>query len=351
MNYLVTGATGFIGRNVVELLAQRGDTVHALCRNNSAPFPAGVKVFRGDILDIQSIRNAIDGCDGVFHLAAYARNWARNPKTFYDTNVGGLENVLHAAKEYSAGRVVFTSSSLTLGPSNGCPVGCSSTRTAPAFTEYEQSKCEAEELARSFVLQGQDIVIVNPTRVFGPGPLNEGNAVAKMIDWYIRGLWRFVLGTGNEIGNYVFVRDVAAGHIAAMERGRSGERYVLGGTNCSINDLFEMVRSLSDCDYKLFHLPQKAAILFATIEEFRGKMFNHQPLISPGWVRTFAQDWASDCTASVETIGYKITPLEDALSITLRWLEERNRSRSHAETAMTLRPQFDPEERVSEGFV
>jgi len=323
MKYLVTGANGFIGQHLVRMLTRQNHSVRALCRSShihpelSHP---GTEIFSGDILNLESVKNAVTGCDGVFHLAAYAHNWARNPKTFFDVNVGGFRNILEASLDSSVKRVVFTSSALTIGPSNGTPLDGSTPRILPPFTAYEQSKCEAETLARQYDSRQLNVITVNPARVFGPGPLNEGNAVAKMIDWYLCGKWRFILGDGSAMGSYVFVEDVARGHILAMEGGRSGERYLLGGENVSLNGLFDLVRSISGCRHSLFHIPEAMVLAFAQLEEILGRTLNIYPLVTRSWVKTFMRDWECDSSKSTREIGYTVTPLRESLESSITWL-------------------------------
>ena len=322
---LVTGATGFIGGHLARKLAERGEHVHALCRRsaNLAELQhENITIHYGDILDRKSIESAMEGCDRVFHLAAYARNWAKNPQTFIDINVGGLRNVLEAAQQQRIRRVVFTSSELTIGPSNGIPANESTDRTSGAFTEYENSKLLAEEEAKRYVRNGLDVVIVNPTRVFGPGLLSEGNSVTRMIQLYMEGKWRAILGDGNLVGNYAYVQDVIAGQILAMERGRAGERYVLGGENVSFHELFEAISDISGRRYRMFHLPGSLALLFSRFERQRARWTGGYPLITPGWVNVFLADWACS-TAKAETeLGYSVTPLREALANTIGWLED-----------------------------
>jgi farnesol dehydrogenase len=326
MSILVTGATGFIGRRLVELLARRGESVHILCRPtaNASFKENNIKIYLGDILDASSVARAAAGCDRVFHLAAYARNWAKDPRKFYEINVDGTQNVLDAAVKTSVIKVVLTSSAVTFGPSNGLAVDESVARRASFFTEYEHSKSLAEECVRHYVQKGLDVVIVNPTRVFGPGLLNESNAVTKMIHLYLQGKWRLILGDGRGIGNYAFVDDILQGYLLAMEAGRAGEKYILGGENASYNDLFAMVSDLSKRKYRVLHIPATLALFLANIEKLRAQWFHNYPLITPSWVKTFLADWAFSCARAQRELGYKITPLREALAITISWLEQQH---------------------------
>lgn len=214
-----------------------GHQVHTLCRptaNISSLKRDNIRILWGDVLDRSSVERAMKGCRRVYHLAAYARNWARDKTLFYDVNVGGLRNVLSAAVKMSVERVVFASSSLTLGPSNGSEVTEAAPSTGEYFTHYVHSKVLAEREVTSYRNEILEVVTVNPTRVFGPGLLTESNSVTRLIQWYVRGWWRLILGDGQATGNYVYAPDVIRGHIQAMETGQPGERYILGGSNVTL---------------------------------------------------------------------------------------------------------------------
>lgn len=322
MKTLVTGATGFIGGRLVEELTGRGEELVVLCRTGSsrpAGEHAGVSMIAGDILDRPSLDAAMTGCRRVYHLAGYAKNWAKDPTIFRRVNVDGLCNVLEAARASGVRRVVWTSSAVTPGPSNGTPVNEWTAREHSFFTDYECSKYLAEQRAREFSTQGLEVVTVNPTRVFGPGLLNEGNSVSKMIALYIAGKFRFVPGDGTAIGNYGYVDDVVNGMILAMESGRNGERYFLGGENKSYHEFFNMVSTVSGKRRRMFHLPAGLAMIFARLEELRSG-FGHHPLITRGWVRTFLSNWAVSLDKSRNELGYRPTPFADAVAETVGWI-------------------------------
>lgn len=323
MNILVTGGTGFIGTRLTSYLAGQGETVHTLGLPPAAPETSShpnIRSFFGDILSPADVERAMEGCDRVFHLAGYARNWAPHPRTFYDINVLGTETVLAAALKLGVRRVVHTSSNLTLGPSNGAAVTENTIRTTPFFTDYECSKFLSEDRARTYCGLGLEVVIVNPTRVFGPGPLNESNSVTKMISMYLAGTWRFVPGDGQAIGNNVFLEDLVRGYDAAMRYGRPGERYLLGGENISFNAFFDTLGSVTGCRHRIIHLPSGFALLLSREEQLRATLFHSYPLITPGWARIFLADWACSSGKAMNEFGYGITPFREAIRQTVSWL-------------------------------
>ena len=154
MKIFVTGATGFIGTHLVRALLQKGESIRIFCRPSSdvSTFnDRNLEIWRGELLDGEGLKKAMKGCDRVFHLAAYARNWAKDPRTFYEVNVEGLKNILEASLKGSVQKVVFTSSSLTIGPSHGTPVNESEVTTNHYYTEYQRSKSLAEAKAKEYV--------------------------------------------------------------------------------------------------------------------------------------------------------------------------------------------------------
>ena len=180
----------------------------------------------------------MDGCEQVYHLAAYAKNYAKSPNTFFDSNNNAVRMILSLALEKKVRKVLVMSTSMTFGPSNHHAVNEESIRSTQPLTLYEASKIEAEKTVSDFLGKGLEIVIVNPTRLFGPGLITEGNSVTKMIQLYLNGKFRLILGDGNSVGNYAFISDVVDGCINAMNKGRDGEKYILGGENLSYNQFF-----------------------------------------------------------------------------------------------------------------
>lgn len=326
----VTGGTGFVGDKLVASLLARGRSVRALARPTSERFAAErLEWVEGDILDRDSLRRALEGCSEVFHLAAYARNWAKDPATFSRLNVGGTRNVFEAAAESGVRRIVYTSTVVVFGPTpRGVVANEATPRSTPRFlTEYEETKSVAEREALDLVARGVPIVVVHPTRVYGPGKRTEGNSVSLMIDEYDRGRFPVVPGRGENVGNYVLVDDLVAGHLLAMEKGRVGERYILGGENISLAGLLRLVDVLTGKKHIQIGLPRPVAMSYARLERLKAEWLGLYPRITPGWVETFLEDWAYSSAKAETELGYRITPLREGVRRTLDWLHGRGGGR------------------------
>jgi nucleoside-diphosphate-sugar epimerase len=332
----VTGATGFIGTRLVQALTDRGERVRALSRRATPEVPPGfgfsdggplarpgVELVRGDITDRESLLRGMEGCDRVFHLAAYAKNWAPDPAVYDRMNVEGMHNVFDAAEKHGVRRVVWTSTQLTFGPT---PRGQTTDEETPRvtdrfLTDYERTKTLAERQAIQRAGKGLPLVIVNPGRVYGPGLLTEGNSVSLLIDQYDRGLVPILLNRGVNVGNWVLVDDVVQGHLLAMEKGRVGQRYMLGGENASLRQFFRTLDQVSGRRH--FQVPTFAlsALGFAWFQKKRADWFGIYPQITPGWVRTFITEWSHSSQKAERELGYRPTPLAEGLRITYEWLQ------------------------------
>jgi farnesol dehydrogenase len=328
----VTGGTGFVGNRLVAALLARGLFVRGLARPTSerpAAEAERLEWVTGDILDRDSLRRGVAGCNEVFHLAAYARNWAKDPSLFFRHNVEGARNVFEAAAEAGVRRIVYTSTVVVFGPTPRGVVGNEEmARTTPRFfTEYEESKAVAEKEALALASRDFPIVAVHPTRVYGPGKRTEGNSVSLMIDQYDRGRFPVVPGRGENVGNYALVDDVAEGHVLAMEKGRVGERYILGGENSSLKDLLRLVDELTRKKHVQFNLPRSVSMFYAGLEKRKAEWLGLYPRITPGWVETFLEDWAYTSVKAGLELGYRITPLREGIRRTLDWLHRQRGAR------------------------
>jgi nucleoside-diphosphate-sugar epimerase len=324
MKVFVSGATGFIGIQLVKRLVKEGHEVHALFRSefkaNLIRHP-GVKLCKGDILDHESLDHAMAGCEQAYHTAAFAGVWAKDPELVFRLNVDGAINVIEAAGRQGVRRVVLTSTAGILGPSANEAVHESSPAPESFFTDYEASKFQLEKQLLGRTDTDPEVVIVNPTRVYGPGYLSESNGVTKMIKQYVEGKWRLIPGKGNSSGNYVFVEDVVTGHLLAMLKGRPGERYVLGGENISYNQLFEFVREASGVRKKLFKIPLWIMLAAAGVMKGFSKISGLPPLIVPNLIRKFNHNWIVSSEKAIRELGYQPINALTGIQLTVKWIK------------------------------
>ena len=327
MKIFLTGATGYIGAQLAKQLASQGHTVHALFRSQNKTGDLRseeyILLFLGDIMDKESLEKAMEGCDAVFHVAAFAKPWHKDPQTFYRLNVQGAENVFITAKMVGVKRVVFTSTAGVISPSNGAPSDEKTPRNTPLSTHYEKSKAQAEMLANSLNSSGLEIITVNPSRVYGPGLLSDSNGVTRMVKLYLEGKFRVLPGDGKSIGNYVYISDVVEGHIKAMQHGRAGERYILGGENASFIQFFETLSSVAGKDFRLFKLPISVMTMAAKAMEVRANLTGASPIITPPFVKKYLYDWDLSSAKAERELSYRPISLEDGLAKTLTWIKDQ----------------------------
>lgn len=320
MSILVTGSTGFIGSRLCMQLAREGHRVHALYRSREL-IPAithpNIIPFKGDILDLESLETAIRGCSQVFHTAAFTQVWAPDARLIYQLNVTGTLNILETALKHQARDVVITSTAGVLGPSRAGQVDEFTEPLTTWFTEYERTKAIAEKKALEYINCGLNIRLVSPTRVFGPGRLSQSNSVTRMIRGYYRGSWRFIPGKGDQTGNYAFIDDVVKGHLLAMQNGKTGENYILGGHDLSYNEFFAQLEQITGRKRTMLHLPLPVMMMVAKAAMLGWSLASIPPFITPELVQKFNHHWLVSSQKAVQQLGYSITPIGEALRITL----------------------------------
>jgi dihydroflavonol-4-reductase len=314
---LVTGATGFIGSHVAAALAAAGAEVRAFDRRAPPEVAAGVEAVPGDVLDVDALVRAMRGCDAVFHLAAvysYARGHAREMQA---VNVDGTRAVLDAAARAGVRRVVHTSSCATCGPVAG--------RTATEADEpprwelavpYKRTKLEAERLALGAASDGLEVVVVNPTTPVGPGD-RRPTPTGKMVADVARGRARAYL-TGAAL-NVVAVEDVAAGHLLAFEHGYSGERYLLGGENLPLREVFAIVARAAGRQPPRIGVPWALAFGAAHAGDTALRLIGREPsLLVVDEVRLARLPMTFDDARARRELGYASRPAEQALESAAR---------------------------------
>jgi len=324
MKIFVSGSTGSIGAHLVKMLSDRGHTTHVLVRSlekaKNLTF-ANVIPFKGDITDKKSVDKAMKGCRQAYHVAAFASVWAKDTGKFYKINVGGTVNVLQSAVDYNVEKVVVTSTAGVLGPSLHGVITEEKIRDIDIFNEYEGSKVMAESMIKDFVnIHDLDVVIVSPTRVYGPFIFGTPSSTTLLVDKYVNHSWRFYPGTGKELGNYAYIEDVALGHILAMEKGRKGHTYLLGGENFDYVTFYNKLGNVTGIKRKMFKVPIWVQMTFAGYQLFMAEWFGETPMITPKWIAKGRYNWELSPEKAIRELGLTITPIDEGLRKTVEYV-------------------------------
>ncbi|HTY78640.1 MAG TPA: hopanoid-associated sugar epimerase [Candidatus Bathyarchaeia archaeon] len=324
MDALVTGGTGFVGANLVRELLADGRSVRVLARKGGdrrALEGCAVEIAEGDLLDPASLRAAVAGVRRVYHAAADYRLWARDPGELYRANVDGTRHLLAAAAEAGADRIVYTSTVGALGiPKDGTP----GDEATPVGLEdmvgpYKASKFLAERVAEEWAGRGAPIVIVNPSTPVGPWDVKPTPTGQMVVD-FLRGKMLGSIDTGL---NIVHVRDVARGHILAADRGRIGQKYLLGNQNFSLAELFGTLARITGLREPRFRVPYSVAWLAALCMEGAARVTGGTPQVPLNAVRMGRKKMYFSAAKAVRELGLPQTPAEDALRDAVRWFVER----------------------------
>jgi farnesol dehydrogenase len=321
MRVLLTGATGFLGGAVARRLLAHGHELRVLARPRSRldAVPEAAEIVRGDVTEEGSLRRAAERCQAVVHAAAMVKAWTPDPSRFEAVNVGGLRHVLAAARAVGA-RLVYTSSFFALGPSGERPLDESRTHPGHFRNSYERTKARADAVAREAAGAGTDIVLLYPGTIYGPGPMTEANLVVRLIADHLNGRLPGLIGPGDRLWSYGFVEDVAEGHALALERGRSGERYVLGGENATLARMFALVQDMTGVPPPRLRIPFSLAAALGALQWLWAELTGHTPQLTHRDVGLFREHWACSSEKAERELGYRSRPLEQGLRETIAWL-------------------------------
>ena len=321
MKIFISGSTGFIGNKLSLSLAESGETVHALYRSKSKLDliqHKNIQAFKGDILDLESLEIAMKGCEQVYHTAAFAKAWIKDPSKIYDLNVDGALNVINIALKLKVKKVVITSTAGVLGASGDNSID-ESTDPEKHFSHYENSKSILEKKIREINSGNTEIVIVNPSRVYGPGILSQSNGVTSLIQKFMLGKWRIIPGNGSNIGNYIYIDDVVEGHILAMKSGKNRERYILGGDNISYKEFFNILDEILETKTTMIKLPVFIMLFFARILMFL-TLFGIPPKITPSLVKKYNMNFRLSTAKAEKELGFTPMAFREGAMRTMQWL-------------------------------
>ncbi len=321
MRAFVTGATGFLGSHVARVLAEQGADLRLLVRPSSnLKNLEGLKAETaiGDLRDPASLEKAIAGCEVVFHVAADYRLWVRDPNEMYRSNVEGTRAIIEAARKNAVRCVVYTSSVATMGfTGNGHPADEDSpVALADMIGHYKRSKFMAEQVALEAGRGAMRVVTVNPTTPVGEQDVKPTPTGRIVVD-FLKGKFPAYVDTGL---NLVDVRECARGHVAALEKGKSGERYILGGENLTLKQILDKLGAIAGLPSPKVKLPYFVAYLAGAVDEtVSGRMLGREPRATIETVRMGKKKmWASSSKAERE-LGWKTLPADAALRRAVEW--------------------------------
>ncbi len=327
MRYFLTGGSGYVGFSLLKKLSESGHEIVALVRNpQNSEFMQlpGVTLVKGDVTDPEIVKSAMAGCDGVFHLAAHAKVWDKDPGNFDRINVQGTVHVLQAALENHIPKVVHCSSAGVHGPSVDGMITEKSSRKTEYYNPYDRTKAEAFDVAIQFAQKGLNVTIVSPTRIYGPIFHRKADAVTLLIQKFATENWRWVPGSGKQIGNYVFMDDVINGILLAMEKGRAGEEYLLGGENLSYDGFFQHMAEAGKIKRRLVHIPVFLLKIATYIQKLK-PLFGAEPVMTPDWTAKIKLDWIIDIQKAKSELGYTVTPTAEAMRNTIEFFRQKTR--------------------------
>jgi dihydroflavonol-4-reductase len=317
----VTGATGFVGSHVARVLAEQGADLRLLVRSSSDPRNIErLKADRviGDLRDPASLEKAMAGCEVVFHVAADYRLWVRDPDEMYRSNVEGTRAILAAARNNKVRRVVYTSSVATMGfGSNGHAVDEDTPVSISGMIgPYKRSKFMAEQVALAAGRGGQDVVVVNPSTPVGDQDIKPTPSGRIVVD-FLKKKFPAYVDTGL---NLVDVDVCARGHVAALEKGRSGERYILGGENLTLKQILDKLAAITGLPSPRVRVPYVMALATGVVDEVvTGRILGKEPRATIDAVRMGRKKMFVSSAKAERELGWKNVPVDDALRRAVEW--------------------------------
>jgi dihydroflavonol-4-reductase len=323
MTTLVTGATGFVGTHVARQLVSAGQSVRVLVRSGSNSEALGgldVEYFEGDLRDVGSLERAMQGVRRVFHVAADYRLWTPRPEEIYENNVEGTRKLIAAAQNASVERIVYTSTVATIAvPRHGAlPNEDTHATLAEMIGHYKRSKFLAEQVAVEAAAKGVPVVIVNPTAPVGPWDWKPTPTGRIILD-FLKGKMPAYVDTGL---NVAAVEDIAAGHLLAAEKGRVGERYILGARNMTLKQILDALSAITGRPAPRVRLPHAVALAAGYADQLFSRLAGREPQIPVEGVKMSRHRMFVESDKAERELGYRPTSVEAALERAVRWYEQ-----------------------------
>uniref|UniRef100_A0A7V5CUE2 NAD-dependent epimerase/dehydratase family protein n=1 Tax=Acidobacterium capsulatum TaxID=33075 RepID=A0A7V5CUE2_9BACT len=323
MKVLVTGATGFVGSHVARELAAQGATLRLLVRktSNLANLEGlNAETVTGDLMEPESLRTAVRGCDALLHVAADYRLWVRDPKQMYAANVEGTRALLRMAREEGVGRSVYTSSVATMAFREDGTIVDEATPVSvdDMVGHYKRSKFLAEQVALEAAAAGQAVIVLNPTTPIGPGDIKPTPTGRIVVDFLNRKFPAY-MDTGL---NLVDVKEVARTHVAALDPavGRPGERYILGGENLTLKQILDKMSAITGLPSPTMKVSHGVAMAFAFFDEtIQGKLLGREPRATVESVRMGRKKMFASSAKAQRELGFQVVPVYEALREAIAW--------------------------------
>jgi dihydroflavonol-4-reductase len=321
MKVFLTGATGFVGAHVAKHLAAEGAQLRLLVRptSNLANLEGlQAETIVGDLLQPDSLRSSIRGCDVLMHVAADYRLWVRDPRIMYASNVEGTRSLLRMACEEGVRRVVYTSSVATMGFKEDGTIVDETTPVllADMVGHYKRSKFMAEQVALEAAHDGQQVIILNPTTPIGPQDIKPTPTGRIVVDFLNKKFPAYV-DTGL---NLVDVSEVARTHVTALEKGRSGERYILGGENLTLKQILDKMSAITGLPSPTMKVPHAVAMIFAFFDEtITGRILGREPRATVEAVRMGRKKMFASSAKAQRELDFRIVPVYEALRAAIAW--------------------------------
>ena len=323
MKAFITGATGFVGSHVARALAAGGAELRLLVRSTSRMdniAELNAEVVTGDLREPASLQKAMSGCEFVFHVAADYRLWVRDPEQMYRANVEGTRAVIEAAQASGVRRVIYTSSVATMGFTSEGHIATEETPVSlrDMVGHYKRSKFMAEQVALKAGRKGANVVVVNPSTPIGEYDIKPTPTGRIIVDFLKRKFPAYV-DTGLNLAD---VKEVARGHLLAMEKARPGERYILGGENLTLKQILDRLAALTGLPAPKMKVPHAVAMGFAVFDQlFTGMMMGKEPRATVDAVRMGRKKMFASSAKAERELGYRLLPVEDALRRAVEWFQ------------------------------
>ena len=324
MKVFLTGATGFVGRHVARAYAAQGAELRLLTRstsNRAALEGLRAEVVTGDLTNVEGLRTAVRGCEALVHVAADYRLWVRDPRAMYAANVDGTRGLLRIAREEGVAKVVYTSSVATMGFRSDLTMVDETTPVSvkDMIGHYKRSKYLAEQEAIAAAKAGQHVMILNPTTPIGAGDAKPTPTGRIVVDFLNRKFPAYV-DTGL---NLVDVEEVARMHVAALDCGRVGERYILGGENLTLKQILDRMSAITGLPSPKMKVPHAVAMAFAFFDEtITGKLRGKEPRATVEAVRMGKKYMFASSAKAERELGFKVLPIYSALRTAIEWFVE-----------------------------